>query len=88
MRPASRGSLRISSADPYAPPAIDPRCFAEEDVRAVLSGITTVREIARSSAPAEWGSRRPVLDPPPWTSRSPTTPAGTSARTATRSAPA
>ncbi|MFC9626603.1 GMC family oxidoreductase [Streptomyces sp. NPDC056930] len=56
MRPASRGSLRITSADPYAPPVIDPRYFTEEeDVRAVLSGITTARRIAGSSALAEWG---------------------------------
>nr|WSX75261.1 GMC family oxidoreductase N-terminal domain-containing protein [Streptomyces sp. NBC_00899] len=56
MRPASRGSLRISSADPYAPPVIDPRYFtAQEDVRAVLSGIATARRIARSAALAGWG---------------------------------
>ncbi|MEU2424048.1 GMC family oxidoreductase N-terminal domain-containing protein [Streptomyces sp. NPDC007851] len=56
MRPASRGSLRISSADPYAPPVIDPRYFtAEEDVRAVVSGITTARRIAWSDALAAWG---------------------------------
>ncbi|WP_046731566.1 GMC family oxidoreductase [Streptomyces humi] len=56
MRPASRGSLRISSADPYAPPVIDPRYLtAEEDVRAVVSGITTARRIAWSDALAAWG---------------------------------
>lgn len=56
MRPASRGSLRIASADPYAPPVIDPNYFAaEQDVRAVLSGIATARRIAWSSALAEWG---------------------------------
>ncbi|WP_329360083.1 GMC family oxidoreductase [Streptomyces sp. NBC_01483] len=56
MRPASRGTLKITSADPYAPPVIDPNYFSEEqDVRAVLSGITTARKIASSSALAEWG---------------------------------
>ncbi|MFJ8009909.1 GMC family oxidoreductase [Streptomyces fagopyri] len=56
MRPASRGTLRITSADPYAAPLIDPDYFADEqDVRAVRSGITTARAIARSSALAEWG---------------------------------
>ncbi|MFD6530994.1 GMC family oxidoreductase [Streptomyces sp. NPDC060184] len=56
MRPVSRGSLRIGSADPYAAPVLDPRYFtAEEDVRAVLSGITTARRIARSDALAGWG---------------------------------
>ncbi|MFC4508314.1 MULTISPECIES: GMC family oxidoreductase [Streptomyces] len=56
MRPASRGTLRISSADPHVPPVIDPNYFSEEqDVRAVLSGIATARGIARSSALREWG---------------------------------
>ncbi|MGY5046525.1 GMC family oxidoreductase [Streptomyces sp. 900105755] len=56
MRPASRGTLRITSADHCAPPVIDPDYFSEEqDVRAVLSGITTARRIAWSSALAEWG---------------------------------
>ncbi|MET8644830.1 GMC family oxidoreductase [Streptomyces sp. NPDC004096] len=56
MRPASRGTLRITSADPCAPPVIDPNYFAEEqDVQAVLSGITAARRIAWSSALAEWG---------------------------------
>lgn len=56
MRPVSRGFLRIRSADPYAPPVIDPRYLtAEEDVRAVVSGITAARRIARSRALADWG---------------------------------
>jgi choline dehydrogenase len=57
MRPSSRGALTITSADPYAPPVIDPNYFSEEqDVRAApLPGITTARGIASSSALAEWG---------------------------------
>ncbi|WP_399896021.1 GMC family oxidoreductase [Streptomyces sp. BBFR51] len=56
MRPLSRGTLRITSADPYAPPLIDPNYFAaEQDVRAVFAGITAARRIAWSSALAEWG---------------------------------
>ncbi|MEV7817638.1 GMC oxidoreductase [Streptomyces flaveolus] len=56
MRPTSRGTLRITSDDPYAPPVIDPRYFTEEtDVRAVLSGVRTARRIAWSSALAAWG---------------------------------
>lgn len=56
MRPVSRGSLRVTSADPYAAPVLDPNYFAEEqDVRTVLSGIRTAREIAGSSPLAEWG---------------------------------
>ncbi|MEU8947110.1 GMC family oxidoreductase N-terminal domain-containing protein [Streptomyces sp. NPDC048489] len=56
MRPASRGTLRITSADPAAPPVIDPNYFAEQqDVDAVVSGIATARGIARSSALSAWG---------------------------------
>ncbi|MFF9340323.1 MULTISPECIES: GMC family oxidoreductase [unclassified Streptomyces] len=56
MLPFSRGTLRIASADPYAAPVIDPAYFTDErDVRAVLSGIATARDIARSSALAPWG---------------------------------
>jgi choline dehydrogenase len=56
MRPVSRGTLRITSADPYAPPVLDPNYFAEEaDVRAVRTGIATARRIVRSSPLAEWG---------------------------------
>ncbi|MFF0968727.1 GMC family oxidoreductase [Streptomyces sp. NPDC003703] len=57
MRPVSRGTLRIASADPYAPPVLDPAYFsAEEDVRAVVSGIRAARRIAASSALAAWGA--------------------------------
>ncbi|MER6167598.1 GMC family oxidoreductase [Streptomyces violaceorubidus] len=56
MRPFSRGTLRITSADPYAAPVIDPAYFTDErDVQAVLSGIATAREIAGSAALAAWG---------------------------------
>lgn len=56
MRPVSRGTLRITSADPYAPPLLDPNYFAEDqDVRTVLSGIAAARKIARSTPLAEWG---------------------------------
>ncbi|MFF4902773.1 GMC family oxidoreductase [Streptomyces sp. NPDC001068] len=56
MRPVSRGSLRISSADPYAAPVLDPRYFtAEEDVRAVVTGISLARQITWSGSLAAWG---------------------------------
>lgn len=57
MRPYSRGTLRITSADPYAAPQLDPAYFTDpRDVAAVLSGIGTARAIARSSALAAWGA--------------------------------
>lgn len=56
MRPVSRGSLRITSGDPYAPPVLDPNYFsAEEDVRTVRAGIAAARRIAASGPLAEWG---------------------------------
>ncbi|MFJ4437991.1 GMC family oxidoreductase [Streptomyces sp. NPDC088923] len=64
MRPASRGTLRLASADPFVPPVIDPRYFAEEqDVRAVLSGIATAREIVASGALSPWGAEEVAPGP-------------------------
>ncbi|MGW0812754.1 GMC family oxidoreductase [Streptomyces viridiviolaceus] len=56
MLPFSRGTLKITSADPYAAPVIDPAYFTDErDVKAVLSGIAVARDIARSSVLSSWG---------------------------------
>ncbi|BAU87404.1 choline dehydrogenase [Streptomyces laurentii] len=64
IRPFSRGTLRISSADPYARPVLDPGYFTDErDIQATLSGIRTAREIARSSALAPWGPEEVVPGP-------------------------
>ncbi|WLW57292.1 GMC family oxidoreductase [Streptomyces sp. YU58] len=64
LRPYSRGTLRITSADPYAPPVLDPGYFTDErDIRAVLSGIETARAIARSAAVAAWGAEEVAPGP-------------------------
>ncbi|MFE3101603.1 GMC family oxidoreductase [Nocardia tengchongensis] len=56
MLPASRGSLGITSADPAAPPVLDPGYFTEAaDVEVVVAGIEAAREIAGSAALAGWG---------------------------------
>lgn len=56
IRPYSRGTLRITSSDPYAQPVLDPGYFTDErDLRVTLSGIGTARAIARSTALADWG---------------------------------
>lgn len=56
IRPASRGTVRLASADPRTPPLVDPNYFAEEqDVRTTLRGLTAARRIAWSSALADWG---------------------------------
>ncbi|MEY9928020.1 choline dehydrogenase [Catenulispora sp. GP43] len=56
MRPASRGTLSIASADPYAPPVLDPGYFTDPaDVQVVLAGIAAARQIADSAALDAWG---------------------------------
>ncbi|MTE14336.1 GMC family oxidoreductase [Nocardia aurantiaca] len=44
--PRSRGELRLASADPFAPPLIDPGYLTEpRDVDFLIAGVETVREI-------------------------------------------
>lgn len=51
VRPASRGRVTLSSADPDTPPAIDMNYLAEEaDVKALLFGIDLCREMGASDA--------------------------------------
>lgn len=46
LRPESRGTVRLRSADPFDPPAIDPNYLAaEEDRRAMREAVKMVREI-------------------------------------------
>jgi choline dehydrogenase-like flavoprotein len=46
LRPASRGSVRLRSADPAAPPRIDPNYLGvDADVETLLAGIRVAREI-------------------------------------------
>jgi choline dehydrogenase len=56
-RPRSRGTLRLTSADPAAPLAIDPNYFADPDDMAVMiRAIRYCREIASQDALAEWNA--------------------------------
>jgi choline dehydrogenase-like flavoprotein len=56
LRPKSRGSVRLTSADPMAAPAIDPAFLAErEDVEAMVRGFTLMRTILRQPALARFG---------------------------------
>jgi choline dehydrogenase len=59
VRPASRGTVRISSADPDSAPLIDPRVLsAPEDVAALVAGLELCREIGAQPALREgWGAR-------------------------------
>ncbi len=55
IRPASRGSLTLASADPAAPPLLDPgylRCDADLD--ALVAAIELCREIGRQDALSPW----------------------------------
>ena len=56
--PDSRGWLRLASADPTAPPLINPNYLAEDsDVRRLLLGLRKARELNTATAFAEWGPR-------------------------------
>jgi choline dehydrogenase len=55
IRPASRGSLRLASADPSAPPLIDPAYLTcGVDVDGMVAAIELCREIGRQDALADW----------------------------------
>ena len=48
--PRSRGEIRLRSADPAAPPAIDPRYFSDAaDVDLLVTGVKLSREIAHTA---------------------------------------
>lgn len=55
LYPRSRGQLRLGSADPFAPPLIDPNLLsASEDVEPLIRGIRLIRRIFASPAFAPW----------------------------------
>jgi choline dehydrogenase-like flavoprotein len=55
IRTLSRGSLRLRSADPTAPPLMDPRALtAGGDLDALAASVELAREIGRQPALAEW----------------------------------
>jgi choline dehydrogenase-like flavoprotein len=58
LRPKSRGSVRLASADPMAAPAVDPNFLAErEDVEAMVRGFRLMRDILAQPALARFGAR-------------------------------
>ena len=57
MAPASRGTVRLASADPAAPPLIDPAFLREPaDLDRLEAGLAMIREAAAGAAFA--GARR------------------------------
>ena len=57
LRPESRGTIRLNSADPLAPPLIDPNYLsAPEDVETLYRGVKLAREIGRQAALAPYNA--------------------------------
>jgi choline dehydrogenase len=55
IRPVSRGTVRLASADPEAAPLLDPAYLTEEaDLEALTTAVELCREIGRQPALAEW----------------------------------
>jgi choline dehydrogenase len=55
VRPASRGTLTLSSADPTAAPLLDPACMSRDaDLDAMVAAIELCREIGARKALDEW----------------------------------
>lgn len=58
LRPQSRGTVRLRSADPLALPAIDPHFLAhEDDVRRTVQGVQIMRRILAQPALARHGAK-------------------------------
>jgi choline dehydrogenase-like flavoprotein len=58
LRPKSRGSISLSSADPLAPPSIDTNFLAEQgDIDCLVRGFKRVREIMRQPALTRFGGK-------------------------------
>lgn len=56
MRPRSRGTVRLASADPAIAPLIDPRYLSDDnDVDQLIAGIEAVDRLSEGSAFDEWG---------------------------------
>jgi len=58
LRPKSRGSLTLASADPFAPPRIDPNFLGDpDDLRRLVTGFRAMRRILQQPALAGRGGR-------------------------------
>lgn len=64
VRPLSRGSVRLASADPTAKPLVDPAYLREEtDARRLVYAFEVTREIMRGAPFQEWGAREVLPGP-------------------------
>jgi choline dehydrogenase-like flavoprotein len=58
MRPRSRGSVRLASADPRDPPLIDPAFLTEpDDLDVLVEAVSLAREIGAARELADWRNR-------------------------------
>ncbi|KAK8787692.1 hypothetical protein V5799_022533 [Amblyomma americanum] len=58
LHPKSRGVVRLQSADPSVPPAIDPRYLSHpDDLRVIVKGMKAAARIAETAAFRRLGSR-------------------------------
>jgi choline dehydrogenase-like flavoprotein len=58
LRPQSRGTVRLSSADPLAAPLIDPAFLQHpDDVQRLVAGFQRMRQILQQPALAGWGGQ-------------------------------
>ncbi len=58
IRPLSRGRMWLRSADPAAPPALDPHYLEEPaDVKALVTAMKQAREVGRGQALKDWRAR-------------------------------
>jgi choline dehydrogenase-like flavoprotein len=58
VRPRSRGSVTLASADPAVPPVIDPNYLSDPyDLRMSIEGVRLMREVMRQPAWSGWVAR-------------------------------
>jgi choline dehydrogenase len=58
LRPKARGTVRLASADPFAPPVVDPRFFGDpEDLRVTIAGLRYARQVLATSPVREMVDR-------------------------------
>jgi choline dehydrogenase len=68
MIPASRGTIRLASADPDQPPLIDPAYLTDpHDVERMLTGLRAAREIGTADALAPYRDKELFPGPAAWT---------------------
>jgi choline dehydrogenase len=64
MRPQSRGSIRLASADPRVAPLIDPGFLTEPaDLEVMVQAIGLAREVGAAPELADWGKREAFPGP-------------------------